>query len=209
MNRLADLAPCIVAFILYSNAAVIGVNYHGVPFIVAASYMLLLLVPIARDLLFRGRSLVVTPALVCIFALFLVALVGAFFSVLPEKSMKTVQDLALEGVLLYFLFVNAIRTPAVLKQVVWALIGAGFFMGALVAIKHFTGAQENEFFGFAQLNDGIGFKVSDVVEEIPSRQRRITGPIGEPNRFAQIMAVLVPPVKPPVYISLVMIGRHW
>ena len=201
LNRLVDLAPCIVVFIFYTNAAVVGVKYHGVPFIAASSYLLLLLVPIGRDVLFRGKSLRVTPALVCIVALFFVALLGVFFAIRPERSAEALQELALEGILLYFLFLNAIRTPAVLKQVVWALIAAGIFMGALVSFQQFTGAYESEFLGFAQVSDGRGFKVDDVVAESPSRQRRLAGPIGEPNRFAQIMTVLVPLAALQIYAS--------
>ena len=53
----ADWAAPVVAFLLYTNAAVIAVQFHGVPFVIAASYPLLLLLPIGRDLVFRGEPL--------------------------------------------------------------------------------------------------------------------------------------------------------
>ncbi len=200
MNRWVDLIPCVVAFALYTNAAVVGVRFHSVPYIIAASYLLLLLVPIGRDIL-RGKSLVVTPTLISIFAFFFVSLIGVFVAVRPETAVKAIQELALEGILVYIFFINAIRTPAVLKTVVWALIGAGVFMGTLVAIQQFTGVQENQFFGFAQLSEGRGFRISDVSVDNPVRQRRWAGPIGEPNRFAQIMVILVPLAALQIYAS--------
>jgi hypothetical protein len=96
-------------------------------------------------------------------------------------------DFVLEGLLIYFLFTNAIRTPEVLKQVVWTLLAAATFMGALVAYQQFTESYDSNFLGFAQVDNGLGFDAGG-----PARQRRLGGPLGMPNRFAQIMAVLVP-----------------
>ena len=206
MNRLADLAPSLVAFVLYTNAAVVGVRHHGVPFAIAASYLLLLLLPIARDIVFRSQRPVVTPALVCILGFFGVGLMGALFAVRPEKAIDEFQELALEGALLYVLVVNAIRTPAMLQQVVWSLIGAGALMGAVVGLQQATGAYDNDFLGFAQLEqESRGFLVGDF--DAHGRQRRLTGPLGEPNRFAQIMAVLVPLAALQIYASRRLAAR--
>jgi putative inorganic carbon (HCO3(-)) transporter len=193
VSRWADLAVPIVAFILYTNAAVIAVHFHGVPFILAASYPLLLLAPIGRDVLIRGEPLLVTPALIYVFALLVVALIGALFAIRPEDSMRGFLEFVLEGAFVYILVASAIRTPAILKQVIWSLIVAGAFLGALVAYQQFTGNYENHFGGFAQLDTaGRGFLLDDVSGADANRQRRLGGPLGKPNRFAQIMAVLVP-----------------
>lgn len=209
MNRLVDLAPCLVAFVLYTNAAVVGARFHGIPFAIAASYVLLLLVPITRDMVFRNRPPVITPTLLCIVAFFCVGLVGALLADRPDRSMNAYLDLVLEGAVLYVLFLNAIRTPRVLQGVVWTLILAGALMGAAVGLQQATGSFEHEFLGgFAQLDlASRGFKVSDLGGGDAPRQLRLTGPIGEPNRFAQIMAMLVPLAALQIYVSRRTAGK--
>src|SRR5207247_10917526 len=52
-------AVSVVAFILYTNAAVIAVHFHGAPFFLAAVFPLLLCLPIGRELLLRRERLLV------------------------------------------------------------------------------------------------------------------------------------------------------
>ena len=66
------------------------------------------------------------------------------------------------------------------SKALWALI-------FLVAYQQFTESYDSNFLGFAQVDSGLGFNAGG-----PARQRRLGGPLGMPNRFAQIMAVLVP-----------------
>jgi O-antigen ligase len=191
--RSPDNAVWIVAAILYSNAAVIGARFHGIPFVIAAAFPLLLCLPIARDLLLRGLSPVIAPALPFVLAFLVVQLVGALFSVAPERSLEGVKTFLFEGLLLFVLFTNAIRTPEVLRRVLWAVTLAGAGLGTLVAYQQLTGSYSTDFGGFAQLDaDGLGFYTDGFRGEGAARQKRIGGPIGEPNRWAQIMLVLVP-----------------
>jgi O-antigen ligase len=187
MYRWPAATVCLVALILYTNASAIAVRIHGVPFIAAAAYPMLLFYPIGRHLIFGSGKLVFTPALPYILAFLAVQILGVLFSMRPEYSMGGLTDFVLEGLLIYFLFTNAIRTPTVLKQVVWTLLAAATIMGALVAYQQFTESYDSNFLGFAQVDNGLGFDAGG-----PARQRRLGGPLGMPNRFAQIMAVLVP-----------------
>jgi O-antigen ligase len=192
-SRWIDLAVPLVAFLLYTNASVVAVHYHGVPFVLAAAYPLLLLLPIARDVLVRGAPLNVTPALVYVFGMLVIVFVGAILAVRPEVSFKSFWEFVLEGMLIYLLVSLAIRTPEDLKRVVWTLIAAGALMGGLVAYQQFTGSFDTEFGGFAQVDaEGKGFLVEEVAGDEGERQKRLGGPLGMPNRFAQMMAVLVP-----------------
>jgi O-antigen ligase len=188
--RRPDLATPFFAFLLYTNAPVVAVQIHGLPFVAAAAAPLLLCLPIARDLLLRGQRPVVTPALPFVLVFLAVQLAGALFALRPEEAMEALATSLLEGLLLYVLVTNAIRTPAVLRQVLWSLLAAGAFMGAVVGCQHLTGNYEDDFWGFAQVDvSGIGFVVDAATE---ARQPRVGGPLGMPNRFAQIMAILVP-----------------
>jgi len=188
--RRPDWATPLFAFLLYTNTSAVLVQVHHVPFLVAATLPGVLLIPIARDLLWRGQPVVLPPALPFVVAFLVVQFAGALWARRPDEAMEAVLTSFLEGLVLYLLVVNAIRTPAVLQQVLWSLLAAGAAMGALVAFQHLTGTYENDYGGFAQVDvSGMGFVVDAVAE---TRQPRIGGPLGMPNRFAQIMAILVP-----------------
>lgn len=185
-----DAVAAVFAFILYSNAAVVAANFHGVPAPIAAAYPLLLLIPIARDLGLRGRSLFVGPEVPFLFAFGAVQLVGALLSVQPEASLQSFMTFLVEGFVLYLLVTNAIRTPESLLHAITGLLTAGTFVGAIVIWQQLTGSFDDDFGGFAQIDQGIGFQ-TDAVSEA-ARQHRLTGPIGEANRYAQVMVMLVP-----------------
>ncbi|MBW2269411.1 MAG: glycosyltransferase [Deltaproteobacteria bacterium] len=188
LSRYPDLAIPVVAFVLYTNAAVVAVHFHGLPFMAAAAFPMLLGLPIARDTLLRGERLLVTPTFLVLLAFVTVQFVGALLSIQPERSLRHLVPGATEGILLYFLVSNAIRTPKVLKSAVWSLIAAGAFIGAIGAHQQLTGSFDTNYGGFAQ----VASAVFDTGEPGQSHQPRLAGPIGEKNRFAQIMTMLIP-----------------
>jgi hypothetical protein len=66
-------------------------------------------------------------------------------------------------------------------------------MSAIPLYQQFTGTFENNYGGLAQV-DGLGFSTGEEADEGGGmeRQERLAGPIGEKNRYAQVMLVLVP-----------------
>ena len=58
-----------------------------------------------------------------------------------------------EGFGLYFLLINVIRTPAMLRQATWVLIGVGAFVSVLSIHQDFTNNYDNNYGGFAQAAD--------------------------------------------------------
>ena len=203
--RHLDAATSIFAIILYTNAPVVAVQFHHVPFVIAAAFPLLLCIPIARDLCLRGKLPVFAPALPFVLAYFAVQLAGALFAIRPEESMDGLLTFVLEGLLLYLLVTNAVRTPAVLRQVLWSLLAAGSAMGALVLYQQLTGSFDDNFGGFAQIDTGAKGFVVGVVDEM--RQKRLGGPLGMPNRFAQVMGVLIPIALFQIYASRTRGGK--
>ena len=81
---------------------------------------------------------------------------------------------------------NAIRSESVLRAALWTLVAAGTLMGGLLTFQYLTSSYDNDFLGFAQLGSSLGYDLEGVPE-----QRRLAGPIGEVNKFAQIMAQAV------------------
>jgi putative inorganic carbon (HCO3(-)) transporter len=178
----------IAVFVLYTNAAVVATHFHGAPGAFAVAPLLLLAVPAARDVVLRGKKIVITPTLVLLFCFIAVQIVGAFIAVRPHLALGVVFTWLVEGLLLYFIVTNAVRTTTQLRQAIWGLLAAGAFIGGLSFLQQMTGAFDNEFYGFAQVSDAA-FKFDGSPENL---QPRLAGPVGEKNRYAQIMAILLP-----------------
>ena len=84
--RFPDFATYVVLFLLYSNLPAVGVAFHGVPKLVAAAFPLLLVFPLARDLVLRRQEPVSTPVLWVLVVLLAVQVLGAAFSIDPGSS---------------------------------------------------------------------------------------------------------------------------
>ena len=189
-----DLAILAFFFVFHTNLSVIAVQFHGVPKNVGSAVVLVLLLPLIHYTLIDRRPLVVTTALPFIFLFLAVLFLSAVASGDPDGSRSWLQLYLTEGLLLFVLIVNAVRTPALLHRIIWTLLLAGAFLGALSIIQELTHSYGNTYGGLAQvdrLEEGGGFDVSEDSETKQLRPR-LGGPIGSENRYAQILIVLVP-----------------
>lgn len=186
-----DAAVAAAVFLLYSNAAVVAVRFHGAPKVTAPAVVLLLAVPFVHEVVFRRRGLVLHPALPLVALFMAVGALGMAFSSNVERSSATMVEWALEGMLVFFLVTNAVRTPRALRWATWSLLAAGLAMAAAPIYQQLSGSFDSTFGGFGQTND-IGFRTGAVTVEGEVRQLRLSGPIGEQNRFAQCLLMLVP-----------------
>ncbi|MEX1171249.1 MAG: O-antigen ligase family protein, partial [Chloroflexota bacterium] len=148
-------------------------------------------VPVARDLIVRRLPVVAPPLMGWMIALLFIHVVSALFSADLVRSWDAVVIYAVEGVGLTFLLINVIRTPAMLRQATWVLIGAGAFVSLMSVHQDLTNNYDSNYWGFAQVSNaafgtGQATLTGDVV------QRRLAGSIGETNRFAQVMLMLIP-----------------
>lgn len=187
-----ETATMLVLFILYSNIAVVAVRFHGVPFIVGAAFPLLLALPLAIYLVLERRPLRVTPALPYVVLFMAAQQVSLLFSGDPAASFREVSNFILEGFLIYLLVINVVRTPRSLRLAAWALLLAGVVLTAVPIYQQLTGDFTNTFGGFGQLSE-TGFRTGETnLVEGDVRQYRLAGPIGEQNRYAQVLLMLVP-----------------
>jgi O-antigen ligase len=186
-----DVATVTTIAILYSNAAVVAVKFHDVPVFAAAVVPMLLAVPLARDLVVRRLPVVAPPMLGWMVALLFIHLVSALFAVDKTTAWDTVTVFIAEGFGLYFLLINVIRTPEMLRSVTWVLLASGAFVSLLSVHQDLTSNYGNDYFGFAQIsNASVATGTTTLTGEVT--QPRLAGSIGETNRFAQVMLMLVP-----------------
>lgn len=185
-----DYTVVFVVFIIYTNTAVILTKFHGVPSAVGYALPLMLVIPFIWQVLVNNQPIKVNFVFLLMVVYFSITVIGSVFSRDIYQSMPSVINFIVEGLGLYFLLINTIRTPRLLRQVVWSLLVAGGLIGALSLYQQVTGTFENPYGGFAQVT-GAGFTAQETLQgEV--RQMRVSGQIGEKNRYAQVMLMLVP-----------------
>jgi putative inorganic carbon (HCO3(-)) transporter len=183
-----ETVTVLVVGVLYSNAAVLAVELHGLPPLVAVAVFIALGVPLAHRLLVQRQPFVLPPALP------LVVLFGALqaASAIAGGDMGTAggefAEFLLEGLGLFVLVTNTVVDPRTVRRAMWALLLVGALLGGLNLFQQVTGGFGNHFWGLAQLSDTT---VSAGVED-GAGAPRLAGPIGEPNRYAQVLVVLIP-----------------
>jgi O-antigen ligase len=183
-----EIATLAVVFLLYSNAPAVAVQFHGVPFIVGAMVVLPLFIPLTYYVLLRREPLIVSPALPFILLFLIVAGLSAILSRDPRISqVKVIEEC--QGVALFLLISNVVRTAATLRRVIWALLLVGSLLGAISLHQQATKSFDKDYGGFGQArNEGFDVETAEGVVSQP----RLSGPMGEKNRYAQIMIMLVP-----------------
>src|SRR5690606_4739581 len=105
-------------------------------------------------------------------------LLSAAFSERASQSTSRITDYIIEGMVLYFLIVNALRGPTLLRKSIWVLIFAGVAMGSISLYQELTGDYENDFGGWAVVKESeINVSDENFLGEREARPR-LSGPIG-------------------------------
>jgi putative inorganic carbon (hco3(-)) transporter len=195
--RRPDLATLAVLVLLYSNAAVVGVRHHGLPFAVTSALPVLLLAPLAHHWLVRREPVrfgIAGPLLVAFGVLHVVSAVA---STDISTSVAATLTYLTNGLALYLLIVNVLRTEHLVRRATLAVVGVGSFLG-LVSWVHglISSWPETRLFGFSEIVRG------DLVASVdwesyfsvqyPASELRAAGPIGESNFYAFVLVLLLP-----------------
>lgn len=185
-----DSATLVVIAILYSNAAAIAVQRYDVPYFAGAAFPLLLVVPFAYHIVIRRQPIIIAAGLPWMLVFFIVMILGTVFgmSAGPDRAIEALITFVVEGLLIYTVMTNVVRTLADLRLAVWVLLIVGGLLGALSIHQQATDSFGFDYGGFAQVSQAS----IDAGPDDSGGQPRLSGPIGEKNRYAQIMVVLLP-----------------
>ena len=137
----------------------------------------------------------ITPVLPLVFAFLGALFLTAALSSEPVVARKAVGTYLTEGLILYLLVSNAVRSTRTLNRVVWILIIAGSLLGAISIYQELTHTYTNNYGGLAQVDrvdSGGGFNIAPEESDEKILRPRLGGPLGSENRYAQIMVVLMP-----------------
>ena len=198
-----ELATLAVMFVLYANFAAIAHQFYGVPKPLAAAVALPLIIPLLTYTILRRQRLVVDRGFVLMLVFLACLIASSFLAKDPMVALGWMGQFLVEGLLVYFLVTNVIRKLTTLKRVIWSVLLAGALMGALSLFWELTGTHIQtgtriQYEGQAYGQDTSGFaqqKGQFAVDESRGQKivrTRSAGLIGEPNRYAQIMVVLLP-----------------
>lgn len=177
--------------------------------VVMAALCLILCVPVAYHFLVCKEKLTFDRGFYLMLVYFTVFLTSSFFARDKKIVTSEIIDFLLEGIAIYFLVVNLVREYTTLRRATWALLLAGSLMGGLSIFQHVTHTQNRNYGGLAMLGAELDFNpigresahsFSDESNFHPEgatsltlgAQFRSAGPIGEPNRYAQVLVVLLP-----------------
>lgn len=188
---LPDFVTMLVVFTIYTNLAVIGVRFHGLPPLAAMAVPMLLLIPMVYYILIRREKLVVPSALPWLVAFMVVLMISTVLSRDTRAAFSELTIYLTEGLALYLMLVNVIRSSNMLRAVIWVLLIAGIILGGVPLYQQLTGTFHNNYGGLAQTSTA-SFRTGEASLQGDVRQPRLSGAVGEINRFAQIMLMLVP-----------------
>lgn len=173
-----------LVIINYTNLSDIGIRYHGLPSI-AQPFVALLFFAILMRWILQGSlpSGWKTPLIVAgVYTL--TGIIAPLYSADAAQALRTANEY-IKYPVVALLMVLLVQRGEMLRRVIWALLLVGIFLGTISCYQYLTGTFDNNYGGFA---------VKPVINTTDSgdSESRITGPIGDPNFYAQTMLVLVP-----------------
>jgi putative inorganic carbon (HCO3(-)) transporter len=190
------VAPLVVLFGLFLNGPVVAAKFHGVPFSVATAFYALLAIPLAVRLFLRREPLRVDLVFITMLLLLAVKAASSIGALDPALAMDKIIKFAIEGLFIYLLLLNVVRSERDLRQVLWALLLAAGVMSAVVVHQEVTHNVNELYWGLGQRH--AEFKVGG------EWRLRAAGSIGDPNYLAQILLIPLP-----LALTMLWTERAW
>jgi len=175
-------------FLLYTNLPVVAAQSGLIPGAAAGVVLALMLFVATHQILVRRRMLVVDRTSLLTLALLCVFVISTSNAVGYDTALNRITVFVTEGIVVYLLVRNAIRTRQELRAAMTAMLVAATLLAALTTIQNLTGNYDQEFMGLAQRAYGDPNARSETV----NLEDRARGPMDEPNRFAQVLLMAVP-----------------
>jgi O-antigen ligase len=173
---------CVVAAV-WLNIPALAVDWWGAPQLAGALFPFLLLLPLIYGRM-RGERLLVNRVFALILLLLAAEAASTMLAAHQPEALAKLREFVLEGVVLYLLVINVVRTPRALRGALWALLAAGTFLALVTVFQQLKADYYRPFLGFGQV-DSAYFRAQDDVA-------RLAGPLGDPNYYAQILLPLIP-----------------
>jgi O-antigen ligase len=161
----------------------VATDYHGAPSLFTPLIAIILFSVAIRSLHSGTRPAGGGRAAIAIATLAAVATASLLFAADVPAGIRELGFLVKDGAVAILVGLLLTRSSQ-LRTLTWVLIGGGLFLSALTTVQYLTNQFGTTFGGFAQ----------SAVQEIVggTDDIRISGPIGDPNFYAQWLIMLVP-----------------
>ena len=191
---LSSLAVAAACFLLYSNLLVVLAREASLPTGLAVAVPGLLMFAVLHRIVLYRERIVVDRTFFLMLAFLAVLLVSAFAVRGLEQAVTRISVYLVEGLLMYFLVRNAIGSLSELRWAAMGVVCAAALVSVLALVQAATGNYEQDFMGLAERNlERIDVPAGSSAAEAQMRlEDRAYGPVGEPNRFAQILLMAFP-----------------
>jgi putative inorganic carbon (HCO3(-)) transporter len=190
------VAPLVVLFGLFLNGPVVAAKFHSVPLSLATAFYGLLAIPLVVRLFLRREPLRVDLVFITMLLLLAVKAASSIGALDPAIAMEKIVKFAIEGLFIYLLLLNVVRSERDLRQALWALLLAAGVMSAVVVHQEVTRSLDNLYWGLGQRH--AEFKVGG------EWRLRAAGSIGDPNYLAQILLIPLP-----IALTMLWTERAW
>ncbi len=170
--------------ITYTNLSDVAIKYYYAPSITQPFILFLGLVILAQWVFAGNAPKGWQRALIVIGIYCLLGYFTVFFAANADQSLSAATSLV-KNAIIAIVVVILLQRGIWLRRIIWILVMIGLVLGTLGVVQYLTGTFDMIYGGFAR---------PPVVtsEEGVDMLSRITGPIGDPNYFGQIIVVLIP-----------------
>ena len=171
-----------LVFITYTRFSDIAVHTYNAPSVTKSFIVILLLGVFIRWIVTheKPRGLLLPTVLVAAYGL--VGFTSLLFAPNQDAVVTSLSNYVKDA-LIALVVVALLKKPQQFRHVIYTLLIIGIFIGMISVHQYVTGNFENEYGGFAEAE-----YMQIVVGE--SDDYRLSGPVGDPNFFAQVMVVL-------------------
>lgn len=161
----------------------IATDFHGAPSLFTPLVAVVLFAITVRSLHTGERPAGGWRAAAAIGALGAIAVFSLLFAADLSAGVRELEFLLKDGAVAVLVGMLLVRASD-LRLLVWVVVGGGLALSALTAFQYLTSSFDSTYFGFAQsaVQNIVG-ATDDV---------RISGPIGDPNFYAQWLVMVVP-----------------
>jgi putative inorganic carbon (hco3(-)) transporter len=178
-----QLGLYLLVFLAYARVSDVLIEFHGAPSLLQPFLAFLLLVLATRWLLYAERPTGLAQPAWLLGGYGMVLSLSLFHARDAERAWEVVAAYGRDG-LIVLIIVALLRTARALRGVVWTLISVGVLLGTISVYQYLSGDLANDFGGFGQTEV---LHIFGSVEDY-----RVSGPIADPNYYAQFLLVLVP-----------------
>ena len=170
-----------LVFITYTRFSDIAVHTYNAPS-VAKSFVVILLIAIAiRWIVAHEQPRGLFMPAVVILAYGMVGFTSLLYAPNQDAVVNSLSNFVKDAVIA-LVVIALLKKPIQFRHVIYTLLIIGVFIGSISVHQYLTGNFESDYGGFAAA------EFMNIVED--TDDFRLSGPVGDPNFFAQVMVVL-------------------